>query len=88
VGIAAIASSAVAIPAADAIRGVVFGFAAGVFLHVAMDFLPRCELGSEIHDLLTVKGDAHALLDRLRIHAVASTALGGLVVFLTWTLVV
>ncbi|WP_101294470.1 ZIP family metal transporter [Halegenticoccus soli] len=87
VGVAAIGASAVRLPAAPAVRGLVFGFAAGVFLHVAMDFLPRCELGSEIHEALSVEGDAHALLDRLRLHAVASTALGGLAVFLAWTAV-
>lgn len=84
VGIAAIASSAVTLPAGEAVRGLVFGFAAGVFLHVAMDFLPRCETGSEIHDVLRVEGDAHALLDRLRVHAVASTSLGGFVVYAAW----
>jgi ZIP family zinc transporter len=65
----------------------VFGFAAGVFLHVAMDFLPRCEIGSEVHELLSVTGDAHALLDRLRLHAVASTSIGGLVVLLAWLVI-
>ncbi|MGM0591755.1 MAG: ZIP family metal transporter [Halobacteriota archaeon] len=87
VGIAAIAASIVQLPADAAFRGVVFGFAAGVFLHVAMDFLPRCELGSEIHDALAVEGEAHHLLDQLRLHAVASTVLGGLAVFLAWVLV-
>ncbi|WP_336025232.1 ZIP family metal transporter [Halobellus salinisoli] len=87
VGLAGLASSMVALPAAGPVRGLVFGFAAGVFLHVAMDFLPRCEIGSEIHDLLAVSGDAHALLDRLRIHAVASTSLGGLVVLLAWLVI-
>ena len=84
VGIAAIVASLIQLPAASGVRGVVFGFAAGIFLHVAMDFLPRCEIGSDVHELLTVTGDAHALLDRLRIHAVLSTALGGIAVFLGW----
>ena len=84
VGIAGIASSSIALPAAGPVRGIVFGFAAGVFLHVAMDFLPRCEIGSEVHELLSVSGDAHALLDRLRLHAVASTSIGGLGVLLAW----
>jgi ZIP family zinc transporter len=84
VGIAGIASSMVALPAAGPTRGLVFGFAAGVFLHVAMDFLPRCEIGSEIHDMLSVTGDAHALLDQLRTHAVVSTTIGGLVVLIAW----
>jgi ZIP family zinc transporter len=87
VGIAAIVASLVQLPAAPAVRGVVFGFAAGIFLHVAMDFLPRCELGSDVHELLTVTGDAHELLDRLRIHAVLSTGLGGVAVFLGWVAV-
>lgn len=87
VGIAGIASSLIALPAAGPVRGLVFGFAAGVFLHVAMDFLPRCEIGSEIHDLLSVSGDAHVLLDRLRLHAVASTALGGLAVLAAWLVI-
>jgi ZIP family zinc transporter len=87
VGIAAIASSFLALPADPAIRGIVFGFATGVFIHVATDFLPRCELGSEIHEALAVDGDAHELLDSLRTHAVASTSLGGLAVFVGWLLV-
>jgi ZIP family zinc transporter len=86
-GIAAILASVVVLPESAPFRGVVFGFAAGVFLHVAMDFLPRCEIGSEIHDHLTVEGDAHAILDRLRLHAVASTLLGGVVVFVAWLFV-
>ncbi|MFC7071269.1 ZIP family metal transporter [Halobaculum lipolyticum] len=87
VGVAAIASSFLALPTSAPLRGVVFGFATGVFLHVAMDFLPECEIGSEVHESLEHEGDAHALLDRLRLHAVASTALGGLAVFLAWLVV-
>jgi ZIP family zinc transporter len=91
VGVAALVASTLALPANPPVRGVVFGFATGVFLHVAMDFLPRCELGSEIHDAVAERsddgGDAHALLDRLRTHAVASTALGGLATFVAWLLV-
>ncbi|WP_416840783.1 ZIP family metal transporter [Haloferax sp. DFSO52] len=87
-GIAAIVSSAVSLPATGAFRGIVFGFASGVFLHVAMDFLPRCEIGSEIHDLLSVEDDhAHAVLDRLRLHAAVSTVVGGAAVFGAWILV-
>ena len=52
-----------------------------------MDFLPECEIGSEVHESLEHEGDAHALLDRLRVHSVASTALGGLAVFLAWLVV-
>lgn len=82
VGLGGVAAATVALPAGSAVRGLVFGFATGVFLHVAMDFLPRCEIGSEVHDALAE--DDHALLDRLRSHAVASTLLGGVVVFVAW----
>ncbi|MFW5934513.1 MAG: ZIP family metal transporter [Halolamina sp.] len=84
VGVVAVLASAVSLPASPPLNGLVFGFATGVFLHVAMDFLPRCELGSEVHDALSVDGDAHAVLDRLRLHAVASTLVGGLVVVALW----
>ena len=88
VGVAGILAGLIALPAAPGVRGVVFGFASGIFLHVAMDFLPRCEIGSDVHDFAETSDDAHALLDRLRIHAVASTLLGGLAVFLAWLAVV
>jgi ZIP family zinc transporter len=84
VGLTAIAASLVQLPATPAVRGVVFGFATGVFLHVAMDFLPRCEIGSEVHDALSVEGEAHRVLDRLRLHAVASTCVGAVAVLLAW----
>ena len=87
VGIAGLASAQVALPASGPVRGIVFGFAGGIFLHVAMDFLPRCEIGSEVHELLSVSGDAHTLLDRLRLHAVASTSIGGVVVLLAWLII-
>ena len=68
------------------VAAAVFGFAAGVFLHVAMDFLPECEAGGEIHDAIgdTETDHVHAALDRLRTHAVGSTAVGGLLVFVAW----
>ncbi|WP_192927942.1 ZIP family metal transporter [Halococcus salsus] len=65
----------------------VFGFAAGIFLHIAMDFLPECEVGSEVAALVGKGEDDHALLDRLRIHGVASTAVGAGAVFLAWLVV-
>lgn len=84
VGIVAVLASSVSLPESPRLNGLVFGFATGVFLHVAMDFLPRCELGSEVHDALSVDDDAHAVLDRLRLHAVASTVLGGTAVLVGW----
>lgn len=96
---AAVAAAAVPVglsspPGSDAVHAVVFGGATGVFLHVALDFLPRCEIGGELYTAagLTHVSSAtesefdaeHHLLDRLRLHAVLSTVLGGLVIFLAW----
>jgi ZIP family zinc transporter len=89
VGIAALAVTVLSFPTDAAFRAVVFGFAAGIFLHVAMDFLPECETGSEVHAVATRGRDAdhdHALLDRLRLHAVASTAIGGVALAAAWLL--
>ncbi|MCF2164798.1 MULTISPECIES: ZIP family metal transporter [Halobacterium] len=88
VGIAALAVTVVSFPTAPVFRAVVFGFAAGIFLHVAMDFLPHCETGSDVHDAVTrsAHDHDHALLDRLRLHAVASTGLGAAVVAAAWVL--
>jgi len=84
VGLTAIPTALVELPNIPALNAVVFGFAAGVFLHIAMDFLPRCEVGGEVGEVASVSPDAHELLDRLRVHAVLSTSAGALAVFLAW----
>ncbi|AGN00346.1 hypothetical protein L593_01975 [Salinarchaeum sp. Harcht-Bsk1] len=84
-GVAALAVSLVGGPAGADVQAVVFGFAAGIFLHVAMDFLPRCETGSEVHEhVVHQHDDDHDLLDRLRVHAVLSTGIGAVLVYLAW----
>jgi len=85
VGIAAVPSAAVTLPEVPWLNAAVFGFAAGIFLHVAMDFLPNCEAGSEVDQVCAIHEGSHELLDELRTHAVGSTALGGAVVVLAWT---
>jgi ZIP family zinc transporter len=84
VGITAVPAALLELPASAPLNAIVFGFAAGVFLHVAMDFLPRCELGGEVYEVASVTDDAHALLDKLRTQAVVSTGLGGAAVFVAW----
>jgi ZIP family zinc transporter len=88
VGITALGVSLLDFPASPVVRAAVFGFAAGIFLHVALDFLPRCETGSEVHEAVTdevaVSDHAHERLDRLRLNAVASTLLGALAVYGAW----
>lgn len=87
-GVTALAAGFFEPPTSPALRGALFGFAAGIFLHVAMDFLPTCETGSDVHEAVSRSGAAHALLDRLRLHAVVSTTLGGLAVFAAWSVLV
>jgi ZIP family zinc transporter len=84
VGLTAIPVALATVSLAPAGNALLFGFAAGVFLHVAMDFLPKCEAGSEIDAVLGTTEHQHGLLDTLRTHAVASTTIGGLVVVLAW----
>ena len=84
VGLTALTASAVALPADPVLNGLVFGFAAGVFLHVGTDFLPECEVGGEIPTVADLGDEAHHRLDRLRLHAVGATLLGGTAVFVAW----
>ncbi|MFB6352783.1 MAG: ZIP family metal transporter [Halobacteriales archaeon] len=85
VGLTAIPTALLAVPSAPVVNALVFGFAAGIFLHVAMDFLPRCEVGGEIYQAASLDAPAdHGRLDRLRLHAVSSTVIGGAAVFLAW----
>ena len=58
------------------IRGLLFGVAAGVFLHVAVDLLPECTTGSEPCpvDAADHDGDLHQFQDRL---AALSSVFGG-----------
>ncbi|MFB6128451.1 MAG: ZIP family metal transporter [Halorhabdus sp.] len=87
VGLTALPAAMVALPNQPAINAVVFGFAAGVFLHIAMDFLPSCEVGGEIDQAAGVTESSHELLDRLRVQSVFSTSLGGIAVVVAWMLV-
>ena len=84
VGLTAIPMALVPVPASPTANAVVFGFAAGIFLHVAMDFLPNCETGSEIDEVCSLQEHSHDLLDELRTHAVGSTVLGAAVVVVAW----
>ncbi|MFB6140184.1 MAG: ZIP family metal transporter [Halosimplex sp.] len=87
VGIAAIPTASLPVPDIAALNAVVFGFAAGIFLHVAMDFLPVCEAGSEIDEVCSLHEHSHDLLDRLRLHAVGSTVVGAVAVVAAWVAV-
>ncbi len=84
VGITAIPAALLPVPHVPPVNAAVFGFAAGVFLHIAMDFLPSCEVGGEVDQVCSLSEQSHELLDALRIHAVGSTFLGGVAVFVAW----
>lgn len=84
VGIAGIPAALVQLPIGTLGQAAIFGFAAGIFLHIAMDFLPECEVGGEVGEVAELSDNAHHLLDQLRVHAVVSTSLGGIVVFVLW----
>ncbi|MCS4188909.1 ZIP family zinc transporter [Salinibacter ruber] len=47
-------------PTSDAFHAVVFGAATGLFLHVAIDFLPRCGWGSELYRAARVRPDSQS----------------------------
>jgi ZIP family zinc transporter len=61
----------------------IFGIGAGVFIHMAMDFLPECERG-DIYDIVSQTEEEHEIIDRLRYHAMASVAVGGIIVLILW----
>lgn len=88
VGVAALPASMLHLPVSAAGNAVISGVATGIFLHIAMDFLPQCETGSEIGEALGQQESAtvHAELDRLRVHAVVSTVLGSGAVVFAWAL--
>ena len=94
VGVMAILTNYFGIPAIPSLHGLVFGFSAGIFLHVALDFLPRCQHGSEIYEIVESETDesdelhTHSeILDKLRVHSVVSTLLGLGVIAAAWWLV-
>lgn len=54
-----------------------FGFSAGIFLHVALDFIPEPEPESHLRKLLSDEEDPlHHKLDEVKFHCVASTVAG------------
>ncbi len=63
------------------LQALFFGFSAGIFLHVALDFIPEPEPESHLRKLLSDDEDPlHDKLDDIQFHCVASTVLGAAVV--------
>ncbi|MFB6175529.1 MAG: hypothetical protein ABEJ87_06200 [Candidatus Nanohalobium sp.] len=63
------------------IQALFFGFSAGIFLHLALDFIPEPEPESHLRKLLSEEEDPlHHKIDDIKFHCVASTVLGAAVV--------
>jgi len=91
VALAALPVGLVDPPALDGLHALVFGGATGLFLHVAIDFLPRCEWRHGLRAVGPIEfddpGEAEGAHDHfLRWQAIGSTLLGGAIVVGAWTL--
>lgn len=87
IGLTALPVSLLNMPGNAIVNAIIFGFATGVFFHVAIDFLPECEVGGNIHQETDLDHDEHHELDRFRQWAVLYTFTGGVIVFVTWYLI-
>lgn len=83
-GITALPVGLLNLPEAPLVNALIFGFATGVFFHVAIDFLPECEVGGKIHQHTNLQEHEHHKLDEYRHMAVLTTFVGGIIVFLLW----
>jgi len=88
VGLVALPVGMTGFAPSPAVRGLLFGVAAGVFLHVAVDLLPECTAGSETCPVDAVDSDRHRFQDTLRTHAALSSLGGSAAVVLAWVGVV
>ena len=91
VGLAALPVGLADPPTLHGLHALVFGGATGIFLHVAIDFLPRCGWRHGLRPVAAVgcgrPGEAEeAQARRLRWQAIGSTLLGGAVVVAAWGL--
>ncbi|NGP88135.1 ZIP family metal transporter [Fodinibius halophilus] len=86
IGLTALPMSLINIPGNAIVNALIFGFATGVFFHVAIDFLPECEVGGNIHQETELDDHEHHELDRYRRWAVLTTFVGGFIVFAAWYL--
>jgi ZIP family zinc transporter len=87
VGIAALIVGIVDPPTPDGLHALVFGGATGLFLHVAVDFLPRCHCEVGLHSTTgTGKKVGARSLRWMRWEAIGSTLLGGGLVVTAWGL--
>ena len=84
IGLTALPVSMLNFPPNAIINALIFGFATGVFFHVAIDFLPECEVGGNIHRDTNLDHHEHHKLDKYRRWAVLNTFIGGLLVFVAW----
>ncbi len=86
-GLAALPLSLIHIPENAVLNAIIFGIATGIFFHVALDFLPECEVGGNIHRQSQLDTHEHHILDKYRKHAVFYTFAGGLIIFFIWLVI-
>lgn len=86
-GLAAIPMAFFPISLGTTQTALLFGVSAGVFFHVATDFIPRCEAGSDIYERLNGADADHATLDMYRRHSVFSLITGAGIVVALWLLI-
>jgi ZIP family zinc transporter len=90
VGVAALVVGLADPPARDGLHALVFGGATGVFLHVAIDFLPRCGWDHGLRPIASGSdqqdGTETVHAPRRRTSAIVSTLLGGATVVAAWGL--
>ncbi|MFB6213168.1 MAG: ZIP family metal transporter [Candidatus Nanohaloarchaea archaeon] len=81
VGVMSLLSFNYPLALSEIIQALFFGFSAGIFLHVALDFLPDPEPESHLRKLLHAEEDPlHMEMDEVRFHSVASTVCGAALV--------
>ena len=91
VGLAALPVGLVELPAQDVLHALVFGGATGIFLHVALDFLPRCDWSrgldsvSDSGSCVRAESDENCT-DGMRWQAIGSTFLGGALIVIIWSM--
>lgn len=86
VGITALPVSLININGSAGVQALIFGFATGIFLHMASDFLPVCNAHSPLHNQIHNEGEGKSF-DSFRSRAIFSTFGGGVIVFVLWLII-
>jgi ZIP family zinc transporter len=86
-GIGAIITRSFEIGLPVTVKAIIIGISTGLFIHIGMDFLPRCETKQETTEYLEKDQKEHILLDKYRKQATVSTLLGSLLIIMIYFIV-